>query len=520
MKKEQKLSTIKSEEIKDYSKMEKLRGRTFFFSSDETHLKLETIKLAVLHSSIYKWSYVYHNRDKYTLADITRQREMIDRAKKFGKKYKGKILTENDIGKKKPNHYHIVLECSFSPQTIGTIAKWFELEPFMINIAKGNRGQNPFIDCCRYLTHEEVKQQQLGKQIYNYAEIEHSPNFDFETEMRKINEIKEIFGDSIDKKSAYFRLVSEGIKTLDDIFLLDEDFYNANIRTLEKLRSDYLAKRCPIPKSRINFYIEGSSGVGKDYLAKALARSLSPRIKDEYCFYGAMKGKFPFERYDGQEVVIWEDFRPYDLKTACGGKTGFFNIFDEPSNRLVGVKNSSTRLLNKYNIITGIMPFEEFFMKLASAFGNEENEEEDETKQVNQVKRRLPVIIKVNESDFSMLVNNGWIDTKNSFDGFTELIKVNGNMKKIIERTGGNEPLRLKFETKTVKPVIEEVKQIENKRWKKEHTKEEITEMEENLKEFGSSTKVNKPYKMKEVKLKSRYGNNNNNNGDDEDLPF
>ena len=491
----------------NYEKMLNLRGRTFFFSSDVKHLKLKTIELAILHNSISKWAYALHDRDKYTLADLTNQQDQIDKCNKYGKEYKGKILTEKDIGKPKPPHYHIVLDCSFSPQKIATISKWFELEPFMIDIAKGNRGQNPFIDCCRYLTHEELKQKQLGKQVYDYEEIKHSLNFDFTTEMKKINEIKDIFGDTIDKRSAYFRLVSEGIKTLDEIFILDEDFYNANIRTLEKLRSDYLAKRCPVPKSRINFYIQGQSGVGKDYLARALARSLSPRIKDEYCFFPALKGKFPFERYDGQEVIIWEDFRPYDLKTACGGKTGFFNIFDEPSNRLVGVKNSSLRLLNKYNIITGVMPYEEFFMKLASAFGNNDNIEEDETKQVNQVKRRLPVIIKVDEKDFSMLVNSGWVDTKNSFDGYTEMIRVNGNMKRIAELTGGNQPLKLKLETKTVKPVIDEVKVIESKRWKDNHTKDEVERIENDTKDFGTSTKINKEAKNKII-------------ADDDDLPF
>lgn len=513
------------------TKLLKVKGRTFFFSSDEKHLKLEKIKEALTHSTIKKYAYILHDRDTYTEADLTNQQDKIEKCKSQGKEYKGKILTKNDIGKKKPNHYHIVLSCPNKIELI-TIANWFGLQPFMIDIAVGKKGQNAFIDCCRYLTHEELKQRELGKQVYRYDEVISSTNFDFAKEMKKINQFRDDFGEDIDKTQAYYRYVSEGMKTLDEIHDEDIDFYNSHLTTLEKLRNDYMLKRATLPKVRINYYIQGNTGLGKSELAKALARSLSPSFNDRYSFFKAIKGKFPFEKYEGQNVIIWDDFRPYDLKQACKGKTGFFNIFDVPDNQGVDIKNNATRLLNKYNIITGVMPYDEFLDKIASAFGDDDNE--DERLQKGQAYRRVPIIINLHKEDFDILLNRGWLDENSNFEEYTTIQKVRGSMKRIAELCGGNTNLKKQLQHKIVSPILIETKKLDDKRTKDNQNESEVNKILEETKDYGSTidmvalkneykrlSKKNKDSildktekeRLKELKTKYNFD-------DEEDLPF
>ena len=61
---------------------------------------------------------------------------------------------------------------------IGVIAKWLGIKDNYVNVAKG---AGAFLDCVQYLTHEDDKQQGLGKRLYEDSCVQ--ANFDFREEL-------------------------------------------------------------------------------------------------------------------------------------------------------------------------------------------------------------------------------------------------------------------------------------------------------------------------------------------------
>lgn len=58
-----------------------------------------------------------------------------------------------------------------------TIAKWFGISDNFVDMPKG---RGAFLDCVQYLTHEQGKQQEQGKTLYEDSKIK--ANFNFRTE--------------------------------------------------------------------------------------------------------------------------------------------------------------------------------------------------------------------------------------------------------------------------------------------------------------------------------------------------
>ena len=89
-------------------------------------------------------------------------------------------------------------------------------------------------------------------------------------------------------------------------------YLNEQENLFKRARKNYLARK-PIPAVRSNYYITGNGGAGKSVAAKAMARSLFPNLPDEKIFFTIGDGKVAFDRYDGQPVIIWDDWRAEDL---------------------------------------------------------------------------------------------------------------------------------------------------------------------------------------------------------------
>ena len=78
---------------------------------------------------------------------------------------------------------------------------------------------------------------------------------------------------------------------------------------LKKHRLEYIASHMEVPKTRLNIYITGGGGVGKDVASRAIARCLYPCIEnDEDLFFELGCDNVSYEGYDAQPVNILSDY--------------------------------------------------------------------------------------------------------------------------------------------------------------------------------------------------------------------
>lgn len=100
--------------------------------------------------------------------------------------------------------------------------------------------------------------------------------------------------------------------SLRDAYLENATLYNENEPLFKRARRNYLQNK-DLPLVRSNYYITGDGGAGKSVAAKAMARSMYPTMRDEEIFFVVGDGKVAFDKYDGQPVIIWDDWRADDL---------------------------------------------------------------------------------------------------------------------------------------------------------------------------------------------------------------
>ena len=429
-----------------------IKGRVFnvmqYVNHPETGeplLNEETIIKALAHKTIKQWAYILHDKDVYSQAD-----EEADPNHKQG-----------DV---KPPHWHIVMNCN-NAMEIGVIAKWLGIAENFVDIPKGN-GAGKFLDCVEYLTHESAKQQELGKHRYENEEVKASEGFDWRAKLDKRNDNKIKYGkDLSDEEQILYDVMYNGI-TLHEVEKQDPFCYMNNIDKLLKYRLDYIRRMKP-PKSRINYYIYGKGGIGKDLMSRSLARALFPDIEDdEDIFFVVGAGNVTFEGYDGQPVIIWSDRRSLQLVKILGGKENFFNVFDtHPTKQRQNVKNSSISLCNVVNIINGQEDYIEFLDNIVRIKDEDGKWVIGEDK--GQSYRRFPFIIPLHDEYFDLMVNKGYFSgDRELFAEYEEYNHIRGNMAKIAKMCGGENQLQRQISTQMLKPVTDkhnEALAMENK---------------------------------------------------------
>ena len=428
------------------------KGRVFNIMQYVNHpetgeplLDEETIKKALEHKTIKQWAYILHDKDVYSEAD-----EEADPDHKQG-----------DV---KPPHWHIVMNCN-NAMEVQVIAKWFGIGDNFVDIPKGS-GAGKFLDCVEYLTHESAKQQELGKHRYADEEIHASAGFDWRAKLDKRNDNKIKYGkDLSDEEQILYDVMYNGM-TLHEVEKKDPFCYMNNIDKLLKYRLDYIRRMKP-PKSRINYYIYGKGGIGKDLMSRSLARALFPNIEeDEDIFFVVGAGNVTFEGYDGQPVIIWSDRRSLQLVKTLGGKENFFNVFDtHPTKQRQNVKNSSISLCNVVNIINGQEDYIEFLDNIVRI----KNEDGDWVigEDKGQSYRRFPFIIPLHDEYFDLMVNKGYFSgDRELFSEYEEYNHIRGNMARIAQMCGGENLLQRQVSTQMLKPVTDkhnEALALENK---------------------------------------------------------
>ena len=207
----------------------------------------------------------------------------------------------------------------------------------------------------------------------------------------------------------------------------------------------------------------GPGGVGKDLLAHALARSLNPMAEKPYFTVGG--SNVSFEDYDGEEVIIWSDFRASTMLDACRRDRGLlFRVLgpyrDASEKVIVNVKGSHTQLVNRVNIVTGPDDYRTFLDGLAGeyAYTNRLGAKVVQTSEnKDQAYRRFPLIIPVQEGEFSIYVNLGFLNGTREYQQYERhsLELVNRRCQALTDAAERESVIR-QIEARTVAPILEQ----------------------------------------------------------------
>ena len=379
----------------------------------------------VLHKykSIERYAYVCHNKDYLTKEEI---REMYQSQ---GQQVSEEQIHAEWIGKKykRPDHIHVVFETPNNYFKVENIAKWFGLAP---NFVRVKSGQGAFLDAVQYLTHEDQKQQDLGK--FRYSDKEIISNFEWRGELTKKLEEKAKYGKSLTARERLQLDVLFNGLTLKQARELDPYNYNKDLTILKRNRGDYLANQKP-PVFKANFYVYGKGGVGKDIMARSMAKSLFPDIEDpDEVYFVVGSDGVEFEGYDGQPILIWSDVRANTLLARWGRDNLLSNIlepFTEVSKK-ANIKYGSTTLVNSINIFTGADDYITFLNGLVGEYVDSSGKKYQSENRA-QSYRRFPMIIPVSKESFEVMLNKGFMEDNDDWESYYTHKNVRGSFRKL-----------------------------------------------------------------------------------------
>lgn len=451
-----------------------MKARTFNIMQYEVHPKTgeplldeDTIKIALAHKSIKRWAYIAHDKDVYSERD-----EADD--------------PEHKAGDVKPKHWHIVCWCNGAVE-ISVIARWFGIPENFIDVPKG---QGAFLDCVEYLTHEHEDQQLLGKQLYPDEAVHASPGFNFREEIDARIERRMKYGKDLSPIEQLRREVLYNGMSLSAARKKSPiDFMN-DISTLEKHRRRYLNKYMEMPKVRINIYIEGSGGIGKGLISRALAQQLAnpdDTLPDDEVYFEVGSGKTTFEGYDGQPVMIWNDCRAETLLDKFGDRENVFNFFDtHPPKTAQNIEFDYTIPKNCINIINSVQSWKKFIEVLSDEYTNKT--EKHPAEDVSQSQRRFPLFLVLHEKDIDMGINKGVFFGTREYDQYIITRGIQGNAQRIVSQCGGNLTLQRKHFHKVLTPVVDGYTKVRAQLDQKQMKSDE--EIDEEFKDYGTGGKT------------------------------
>lgn len=436
----------------------------------ETLLTEEQIRVALLsHRTVKRWAYICHDKDVYSALDEEQN-------------------PNHKAGEIKPCHWHVVLECGSNVE-IGVVARWLGVAENFVETAKG---AGAFLDCVQYLTHEQEKQQLLGKRLYADSEVK--SNFEFRAELDKRAENRAKYNRDLNLKERIRMEVLLNGMTLRQVIDKYPYEFQQDFAYLERCRIRYISKIAPMPRRRINYYVEGSGGIGKGLISRALARALIDRdnlLKDDEIFFEVGADRTSFEGYDGQPVLIWNDCRASTLLTKLEGRENVFNVFDpHPADIQQNIKYGSIRLNNEINIVNSVQTWKEFLDELAAEY--KRNGQVHKAEDKKQSYRRFPFFLVLHEEDYDLGMNKGVFDGTREFEQYMMYRGMQANMRRIADRCGDNYELYNLETKKIVQPVTEKHEELkELMAHRQQATAEEIAEeFRDSGKQFGETVLI------------------------------
>ena len=429
------------------------------------------------------WGYGIHDKDTYT------QDSLDDACASLAKEARNKGIKDDfsmtdyiqknmyvKLGEKKGRHIHVVCKPKKALE-VETISKWFgEFQPgkrnvpeFLILAINDGKGRTTgFWDCLRYLTHEDDEQQKLGKFLYPDSEIFTSDSIaDWRDTLNamKIDEDKYGKGRSISERFV-IDVLKYG-KSLSQCYSeMDEIMYLSTLHKLQNARQQYLINNAPLPNTRINVYVYGAGGSGKDIFCEALSRFLYPDVKSiNDVVFGVGGQSSTFDKYDGQPVVIWSDVRASDLISAIGRRSVLTTFDPHPKLQSgnVNIKFGSTRLINHYNIVNGVDNPHKFIRDLASSYSDScgiyHNAEDNN---LEQFYRRFPIVVWLSNAKYRVMLNTAVYSGMPDFRAY-DYHEYNGSFKEVQRYCGADKELFYNITEKMVAPVVNAVKILRSK---------------------------------------------------------
>lgn len=385
--------------------------------------------LAKRETGLKRWAYILHDKDTYTEHDVP----------------EGK-----SIGDIKPRHWHVVLEFT-NGTSFDSVANSFKLPVHLVEKVEGYHG---FWDMMRYFTHADEKQQALGKHEYALEEIEVSDDSVL-ADYGKFLEKKMDVPDSIE--NILERVRTDGLSLKEAKKKLSAMNSAKYYMHLKRARDEYL-QNVPLPAHRTNYYVTGLGGTGKSTFATMMAKSMFPDLPDEECFYIVGDKNVALDEYNGQPVIIWDDWRANTFISQFGRET-VFKMFDVvPKEAIFNKKFGSVRLINSVNIVTAVTSFKDFISGMSGnyvdRFGNEHRSEDD-----TQAYRRFPFFVEVSSENIDVYASHYAIGMKNgSHQTYSNLLRMSANIRKIATSKEGVSNKAIEHVSN---PVIETVKETE-----------------------------------------------------------
>ena len=383
--------------------------------------------------SLQAWAYIRHDKDKYNQDDD--------------------IPEGKEIGDNRPAHWHVMLQFKNAVEISG-IARDFGVSE---NYVERWQGHGAFLTGIQYLTHEHQRQyQDLGKHKYEREEVKFASEEIAQHFWERLDDRTERLINTLPKAELIEKIhkkLSNGEYDLDDAYQKDKILFNEQENLFKRARKNYLARK-PIPAVRSNYYITGNGGAGKSVAAKAMARSLFPNLSDEKIFFTIGDGKVAFDRYDGQPVIIWDDWRAEDLLSMFDRGTVWKIFAINPEKISLSVKYGETSLINTVNIITSVQPFQDFIDGLAGEYVDSHktrHKKEDKT----QGYRRFPVFIEVSKQSLEIYISQALSDGE--YKEYERAMSVEASM---IEYAKNNTKENLK---KIGEPFVKVHKKVEKK---------------------------------------------------------
>lgn len=308
---------------------------------------------------------------------------------------------DSETNTTKKEHYHILLKLAQANKnsnkniTVSAIAKQLKVEKNVVEI----------LDCpyfsyhVKYLIHQQPKFHERGR--YSKDEIQVIRN-------KTGKSIEDYLSDNSDIKKNLNYYISEIVNnrmTLEDVFEEDEVLYCKKLNTLENAE----AKRVEsiIPETRVCYYITGDTGNGKTTIAKLLAKGLFLNDVKKYkivddknlhkLIYFTGSKNVAFDKYRHQKVMIFDDVRDDTIKDIGGVEEAFKLFNNQPNTQSFNKKFGNVVINSEVMFLTNVEDIHTFISKTMK----------NEPLQIrNQLYRRLPVVIDIQENQIVVKVSN------------------------------------------------------------------------------------------------------------------
>lgn len=321
------------------------------------------------------------------------------------------------IGGLKPPHIHLVLYFK-DAQRQTTIANAFKLNKQFVRVPEVYKRGIQLPAIVTYLTHEK----EPVKARYS-RELIHCSNPEILNEM--IDNYKAQYPKKLDKK-ARRKLADKFVEQISrgeiSIAQIKEEwglnFYLDFEPRFIKARQEYMRMKFEM-KPRLNYFIEGESGVGKSTVARMLAKALGREVfakemndyndrernyNDDELYLEVGENKVRFDAYEYQPILIWNDVRCKDLLKEFN-REGVLNLLElNPTKRNYNIKYGGIILSNQVNIINGIESGEDFIGGLTKAY-TDASGIQHEGEEEKQAYRRFPIILHVDKDYLEIKVN-------------------------------------------------------------------------------------------------------------------